>query len=220
MIFIIVGILLILVSRTTALKDWFTVDRIQQLVQELGVWGPLFLTGVALLTPLLMIPRWPVAVACGALYGLFWGSLFANIICVGGALIHYGFARLFLARSAERLQNSRLSWLKPTSENEFITFFLLRAFPLSNSSAVNLLAGSMRVSVGIYVSASFLGMLPSTIMYASWGKLLKKPDPVFYGIALGMALLLTVSGWFAHRHLKPYIKNMSSSNPTPPDEKG
>lgn len=192
----------ILVSTLTPLRDMLTVKNVQLFAERIGWWGPLFLFIYGLLGPLLFLPRWPVCFLGGMLYGIGTGSLIANVATTGGAFLHYLSARWLVAPSSGNVfRKIKIDPDKLTPSRAFWLILLLRAFPLSNSAATNVLAGALKMKKSSYVLSSFIGMIPSTIMYAAWGKLLKKPDPQFYYLAIGLLVILSAGTLLIRKRL-------------------
>ena len=197
-------------------REWFQVDTVARVAARLGVFGPALILACGALTPLLMLPRWPIAFVSGLLYGVFAGAALATAASTVGAAIHFGVARGLVAPSADRLL-ARLGWMRKslTREKLFILIFCLRAFPLSNFTATNLLAAALSMPLRPYLLASFLGMIPSSILYAAWGKIMKKPSPSFHA-ALALSLLFIVGGTLVAPAILRRLK--ASANPAPPHE--
>ena len=196
-----IALLGIAAARFTPLRDYLTVEGVRGLSARLGWWGPLALMAAGTVGPLFLLPRWPVCFAGGMLYGVVWGAVLGNVAGLLGCWVHFLSARKLVSTSSRRVL-SRFDFDPETltPRKAFWTLFLLRAFPLSNSAATNILAGALRISTRTYLTASFIGMIPSSLMYASWGKLMKKPDPAFYALAVGI-LVVMVAGTALARHL-------------------
>ena len=198
--FAVIALLGICVGFFTPLKGYLTIDSIRSFAETLGVWGPITLLIIGAIGPLLFLPRWPVCFISGMLYGLIWGTLIGNIASLLGAWIHYITAKKLVAESSEKLlRKFNLDINKLRDMNSFWVIFILRAVPVSNSAATNILAGALNISTQSYLLSSFLGMIPSTIMYVAWGKLMKKPEPQFYAVAVGI-LALMIAATIVVRH--------------------
>lgn len=192
--FVALAIIGICIGFFTPLKQYLTIESIKSFAETLGVWGPVTLLAIGAVGPLLFLPRWPVCFISGMLYGLFWGTVIGNCASLLGAWIHYITAKSLVSDSSEKLlQKFKLDIKKLRDMNSFWAIFILRAVPISNSAATNVLAGALKISDSSYLSASFLGMIPSTIMYVVWGKLMKKPEPQFYAIAVGVLALMIMA---------------------------
>jgi len=178
----------------TPLKQYLTIDVIRNFAETLGVWGPIVLLAIGALGPLLFLPRWPVCFMGGMLYGVLWGALLGNTASLFGAWVHYATAKSLVSDSSEKLlKRFNLNPRKLRNVNSFWTIFILRVVPISNSAATNVLAGALKISTKSYLTASFCGMIPTTIMYATWGNLMKKPDPQFYFIAVSILVIVIIA---------------------------
>lgn len=206
--FVILSLIFLALSLMPQTRAWFSVERITDFSRRIGAWGPVLILLLGTVTPLMFLPRWPIAVVAGMLYGAWIGTLLANLASTLGAALHYAMARSLLGPLGARLLRRR-STAEPISiprEHAFLALLFLRAFPLSNFVATNLLAGSLRIPFRTYLVSSFLGMIPSTLMYAAWGKLVKQPSAGFYAIA-GLSLLFILGGTvLAHRKFLPWLR--------------
>ena len=165
-------------------SEFLSPGRIADVAGKLGWKGPVALAAAAVVTPVFFVPRWPIAFAGGLLYGLVWGSLLANTASTAGAVVHYLMARTMIAPAADRITRrySSLSrWV--SGERAFVGLVLLRAFPFSNFSVTNMLAGALKMPLLTYAAGSFIGMIPSTLLYAAWGKCVKQPSLHFQAAA-------------------------------------
>jgi len=216
-VFLLVAVVGIVVSHVTPLREHLTTDAMTETARKLGPWGPLVVIGIGVVMPLLFLPRWPLAMVCGMVYGVFAGTVLANVASSVGAWVQFVMARHLLAPAAERVRRrSFMSRFRISSDRVFAVLVLIRAFPLSNFVATNLLAGSLRVRHGTFLAGSFLGMIPSTLLYASWGKLLKKPSPGFYALAIGLVVVITAATFLFQRRVLRWLRGGTTSA----DEKG
>lgn len=186
-----------------------------EFVRHLGVWAPLAILAAGALAPFAFLPRWPLAVACGALYGLAWGGLLANTASTLGAWLQFRFARRALSSAAARVlarSGRRLPDLPPRKAVALLV--ALRAFPLSNFVVTNLLAASLDLSPTAYVWATFAGMVPSTLMYGAWGRLAVQPRPGTRWIAAGVFLCVGVAAWIAKGRLARPVTGQDREEPT------
>ncbi len=198
-------------------RAWFSVERIEALSQQLGAWGPALILALGAFTPLIFLPRWPLAVVSGMLYGVWIGTLLANVASLLGAALHYALARSLLGPLGARLLRRRRT-AEPVvipRDHAFLALFFLRAFPLSNFVATNLLAGSLRIPSRTYLVASFLGMIPSSLMYAAWGKLVKQPSAGFYTVAALSLAFILVGTVLAQRKFLPWLRRLRGRDPAP-----
>ena len=173
-----------------------------EFVRQLGVRGPLAVLVLGALSPFALLPRWPLAVGCGLLYGVGWGGLLANVASTLGAWLQFLFARGALRPATERLLvRSGQSFAGLPPRKAFVLLMALRMFPLSSFVLTNLLAASFRLSTGTYVLGTFIGMLPSTLMYGAWGRMAAHPRPSSYVLGVLLFLLVGLAAWIVKGRL-------------------
>ena len=95
--FLLFAVAAVLLSRFTPLGEWLTMEKVRRTAEGLGVWGPLVIAAVGIFSPLLFLPRWPVAFVSGLLYGIFWGTALATTASTLGAWLHFLQARTLLS---------------------------------------------------------------------------------------------------------------------------
>jgi uncharacterized membrane protein YdjX (TVP38/TMEM64 family) len=190
----------LLISHFTPRGSKLDVEQITAFAQRLGNWGPAVIIILGIVTPLLFIPRWPLAFLGGLLYGVVWGTLLATFASALGAWLHFTLSASLLAPFSDRLRKKfKIEHFVVPEHKEFTAILIMRAFPLSNFVATNLIAGALRMNRTKFVIASFLGMIPSSAMYAAWGKLMKKPSPHFYIVALASLVVIVIGTVFAEK---------------------
>ncbi len=206
-LFLVIVAVCLFIAHVTHLREFLNVETIASFSTQIGPWGIALIVAAGAITPLFFCPRWPIAFIGGLLYGVVGGTLLATFASTIGAVLHFLLSRTLLApMSMKILKRYDLEHLSVPRDREFMAIFLLRAFPLSSFVVTNLLAGVLRMHLGRYVIASFLGMIPSSLMYAAGGKLMKKPDSHFYWIAVLIVVLMVAGTIAAHRWLHPLIK--------------
>ena len=156
--------------RLPGLRDVFHLDHLRVLVVHSGLWGYALLLILGSCLPIALMPRWPFAILCGFAYGIRDGVLLSSLTGVLGAGLHYGLAQLLLS-DRERAALENMSWFRSvqSSSHPFLAIMAVRLFPLSNFAITNLACGLLRIPFRCYLSASFIGMLPSTLVYVMVG---------------------------------------------------
>ena len=123
---------------------------------------------------LLMTPGAVLTLAGGALFGIVEGTALVSLASCLAALIAF-----LIARGVGRRRVEALALRYPifgmldrgVGENGWKTVLLLRLSPLLPYSASNYLLGLTPVSTRSYLLASFVGMLPGTLMFVAMGRL-------------------------------------------------
>lgn len=210
-LFLAIAVLAVVVTHFTNLGDYFHVDAITALSARLGAWGPVLLIALGIFTPLLFIPRWPIAFVGGLLYGVVWGTVLSTFGSSLGALLHYYLSRTLLAPFSEKIRR-KMNWVGPAipKDKQILALFLMRAFPLSNFVATNMMAGALKLHSMRYFYGSILGMIPSSLMYASWGKLMKKPSPWFYAVAVLSLFMIVLGAIYGRRWLARFQRGATA----------
>lgn len=112
-----------------------------------------------------------LTLAGGFLFGSLLGTLFVNLGATIGATLAFLAARYLLRDWVEQKFGT---WLGPVqqgfSENAFNYLMTLRLIPLFPFFVVNLVSGLTRMTVGTYVAATALGIIPGSFVYAYAGR--------------------------------------------------
>ena len=142
-------------------------------VDELGFWGPLVFMAGYVAAVVAFAPGALLTLAGGAIFGLFYGTLYVFAAAVAGSAMAFLVSR-YLARGAieRRLQgNERFAAIdRAVGEQGLKIMFLLRLSPAFPFNLLNYGLGLTRVSFRDYLTA-LVGMIPGTILYVYYGKL-------------------------------------------------
>jgi uncharacterized membrane protein YdjX (TVP38/TMEM64 family) len=110
-----------------------------------------------------------MTLASGFLFGPWLGALYALIGATAGASAVFLAARAGLASLADRA-GARVQRLKAGFREDALSYLLvLRLVPVFPFWLVNLVAGASGISLFVYVTATFLGMIPGALVYAGIG---------------------------------------------------
>ncbi|WP_064092183.1 TVP38/TMEM64 family protein [Rossellomorea aquimaris] len=146
-----------------AIKDWFTLENIMDLIQQYRAIGPI----PGILLPMLeaflpFLPLFVFVMANANAFGLWWGFLFSWIGASVGALIvfllvrKYGETRIFRFIRRNRQVNRLTKWV---DRHGFGPLFLLLCFPFTPSAVVNVVAGLSGISIAQYMLAVLTGKM-------------------------------------------------------------
>jgi len=178
---------------------------------QLGPWGAVIFIALYVVATVLFIPGWALTLGAGALFGVVRGSIFVSTAATLGAIAAFLVGR-YLARDAiaRKIEgNARFAAIDKAVANEgWKIVGLTRLSPVFPFTLLNYAFGLTRVKLGHYVVASWIGMMPGTVMYVYLGSLAKAASGertrttgewVLYGVGLLATLLVTV---FATRMAK------------------
>jgi uncharacterized membrane protein YdjX (TVP38/TMEM64 family) len=173
-------------------------------IERLGPWGPILFIAAYVLATVLLLPGSVLTLGAGAVFGVGWGSVYVSIGSTVGATCAFLVGR-YLARDwvASRIQgNERFSTIdRAVAEEGWRIVGLTRLSPVFPFTLLNYAFGLTRVSLKGYVLASWIGMMPGTVMYVYLGSLARAgatgqqrtpAEWALYGVGLVATLAVTV----------------------------
>jgi uncharacterized membrane protein YdjX (TVP38/TMEM64 family) len=145
-------------------------DHLVALVAQGGALAALgFIALYAGLTALSVPAAMLMTLASGFLFGTWLGALYALFGATLGATALFLAARAGLAGLAERA-GPRFQRLEAGFRDDAFSYLLvLRLVPLFPFWLVNIVAGAAGMRLRTYVAATFFGMIPGAVVYASIG---------------------------------------------------
>ncbi|MFB3904057.1 MAG: TVP38/TMEM64 family protein [Acidobacteriota bacterium] len=158
--------------------------------QALGLWGYLVLIGVYVVAAVFFLPGSLLTLAAGFLFGVLVGSVVVSIGATLGAGAAFLIGR-YLARSRiERklASNSKFRAIDQAVGREgFKIVLLTRLTPVFPYNLLNYAFGLTAVTFRRYILASWIGMMPGTVLYVYLGSTAKDLAQIFYGDLQGGA---------------------------------
>ncbi len=143
-------------------------------VRDAGAAGPLILFVLYVAAAVFMLPSLFLTIGAGSIFGILKGTILVSVCSTAGAsaafLTGRYLARERIARRFGRNESFRLIDEAVAAEGWKIVF-LTRLSPAFPFNVQNYLYGLSGVSFRDYVLASWIGMIPGTIMYAYIGSL-------------------------------------------------
>lgn len=199
--------------------------------KSIGPMGPVVVIVLYILACLLLLPGSILTIGAGFLFGLSWGTVTVSIGSVLGAaaafLVGRTLARAWIAKKvADNQTFHRID--EAIGQAGFKLVFLLRLSPVFPFNILNYALGLTKVSFWSYFFASWIGMLPGTIMYVYLGSAarsltaiatgnLKQDSPaqtIFFWVGLAATIVVaTLVTRIAQKSLKKDegVKGASSS---------
>jgi uncharacterized membrane protein YdjX (TVP38/TMEM64 family) len=152
------------------LRQWLA-DVLEE-IETLGFWGPVWLVLIYIVGTVLCFPGSVLTLGAGAIFGFVRGYVAVTIGSVLGA-----YAAFFVGRTVARgwvdsklAGNPRLRAIdQAVGTQAFKIVLLTRLSPVFPFTLLNYAVGLTRVSFRHYALASFLGMIPGTVLYVSLG---------------------------------------------------
>ncbi|HET9198759.1 MAG TPA: VTT domain-containing protein [Solirubrobacterales bacterium] len=179
-------------------------DEVRDQIDELGVWGPVLILGLAVLHAVVFYPAEIVDAAAGFAYGflpalalVMVGWLLNGIVCwaIGQSIARPLLDRWFGEERFERIERS-IERGGPT------LLIAMRLIPILPFSIVSYAAGAARVPFGRFLWTTVVGYLPITALSVYFGTRLEDvslTDPLVIGSGLALLALLGAGHWTMRR---------------------
>jgi uncharacterized membrane protein YdjX (TVP38/TMEM64 family) len=187
---------LFLVFRFLPVTDYL--GRFLEQVQALGVWGPVILAGAYVVATVAMAPGTILTLGAGFVFGLVVGTITVSIASTLGATAAFIVGRTFARGWVEKIaaDNPKFRAVdRAVKDNGFRIVLLTRLTPVFPFNVLNYLFSLTSVSLRDYVLASWIGMLPGTIMYVYFGTAFKSLAEVLSGDVQGGIAQKTLLGF-------------------------
>lgn len=141
-------------------------------VDGLGFWGPLAFGLAYVLAAVLLVSGAAMTLAAGAVFGLLWGTAIVSVASTTAAAIAFLIARYLardaVARRAEQAPKFR-AIDRAIGEGGWRIVALLRLSPAVPYTFLNYLLGLTAIGFWPSVLASWVAMLPGTLLYVYLG---------------------------------------------------
>jgi uncharacterized membrane protein YdjX (TVP38/TMEM64 family) len=148
------------------------IDRFLEWVPTLGVWAPLIFILMYVLAATFFIPASALTLGAGAIFGVIQGSILVSIASTGAAVLSFLIgryaARSWISKKVERNQKFKAIDEAVAAEGWKIVG-LTRLSPIFPFALLNYGYGITKVSLRDYALASWIGMMPGTVMYVYLG---------------------------------------------------
>jgi uncharacterized membrane protein YdjX (TVP38/TMEM64 family) len=143
-------------------------------ISQLGPWAPIFFILLYALACVLFIPGSLLTLGAGLLFGVFWGFVYVSLASTTGAVLAFLVGR-YLARDWVKKQLEGYPRFKAIDEavaaQGWKIVGLIRLSPVFPFNLLNYALGLTQVSLKDYTLASWIGMMPATVMYVYIGSL-------------------------------------------------
>lgn len=141
-------------------------------VKGLGVWGPVFVAGFYVIACVLLLPGGVITICAGFLFGLVVGTVTVSIGSTLGVCAAFLVGRTLARGWVEEKVAKRPKFAaidEAVGQQGFKIVLLTRLNPIFPFNLQNYAYGLTKVKFGRYALASWMGMLPGTIVYVYIG---------------------------------------------------
>lgn len=149
-------------------------NSILEWIEQFGIWGPVLFVLLYALAAVLFIPGSALTLGAGALFGVVQGSILVSLGSTLGAslsfLVGRYLARDWVAKKVENYQKFK-AVDEAVGREGWRIVGLTRLSPIFPFTFLNYAYGLTQVKFTHYVLASWIGMMPGTVMYVYLGSL-------------------------------------------------
>ncbi len=145
-------------------------------VQTIGRWGPVALAALYVPACLFFLPGSIITLGAGFAFGIVPATIAVSIGSTVGATASFVVGRTIARGWIEEKVSSNVRFRaidQAVGRQGFTIVLLTRLSPAFPFNLLNYAFGLTRVSLGRYVLASWIGMLPGTVMYVYLGSTVK-----------------------------------------------
>jgi len=206
-LFLFIGIIFAIINREN-----FNNENLKNLLENYGYYAPFIFIFIYAIATVLFLPGLILTILAGALFGPFFGTVYAISGATLGATLAFLNARYISYGKIEKMiEGSKLEFIKKSVEEEgwkFVAF--TRLVPLFPFNLLNYSFGLTKIKLSEYIWSSFLFMIPGTLGYVYLGftgtEIITGGENIIQTILILIAILATVM------YLPHYIKKVSKMN--------
>lgn len=147
-------------------------ERIADSLRSYGALAPAAFIAVRVVAAVLLFPNNVVAIAAGAVFGPFWGTVYNLISATLGAVIAFSIARFVAPGWVENAVkgHDKLKALVHSVEAEgWRAVAFVRLMPLLPYNLLNYALGLTKIRLSHYTVATFVFMIPIDVAYSYFG---------------------------------------------------
>lgn len=180
------------------------IRTVLEAIERLGPWGPLIFVAAYVLATVLFVPGSALTLAAGTMFGVGWGCVYVSAGSTLGAMAAFLVGR-HLARDwvARRISaNARFQAIdRAVADQGWKIVLLTRLSPVFPFTLLNYAFGLTQVRFRDYAIASWIGMMPGTVLYVYLGSLARAGASTtqrtpgqwaLYGLGLAATLAVTL----------------------------
>jgi uncharacterized membrane protein YdjX (TVP38/TMEM64 family) len=216
------------------IKQWLI--AILEWTKGMGIWGPVIIACFYAIGAVLFLPGSFLTMSTGFLFKVVLGTITVSVGSTIGACAAFMIARTFgrkwiVARFAKSKRFTAID--HAVEKHAFKIILLTRLSPACPFNMLNYSFGLTKIPFWKYVFGSWIGMIPSTIMYTYFGSGLRSltevaagrmekgtTERIFFWFGLVVTVIATVFITnLAHKALKQEIPNNESDSLIQPNDK-
>jgi uncharacterized membrane protein YdjX (TVP38/TMEM64 family) len=151
-------------------KDWLI--KSLEWTQELGFWGPIFVIAFYIVACVLLLPGSILSLGAGFIFKVVRGIITVSIGSTLGACAAFWIGRTVARKwiAGKVAKNEKFAAIdEAVAKQGFKIVLLTRLSPIFPFNMLNYTFGLTKISFWKYALASWIGMMPGTVMYVYFG---------------------------------------------------
>ncbi len=198
---VVVGVL-IAAFRTLPVGEWL--QSALDWVEGLGPWGPVAFIALYALAVVFFFPASVMTLAAGTGFGVVLGAVYVSLASTLGATLAFLVGRHVARKAVQKRIDGNKTFTaidSAVADEGWKVVGLTRLSPVFPFTLLNYAYGVTRVKFTHYVLASWIGMMPGTILFVYVGSLGKAAassegksalEWTFYGVGLLATIIVTI----------------------------
>ncbi|MEA5468357.1 TVP38/TMEM64 family protein [Spirulina sp. 06S082] len=167
---------LIVVAKFLGITDYINtiLQNTLSWIDGLGIWGPIVFAGIYIIASVALISGAILTLGAGVIFGVVQGSIYVSIASTLAAIVAFIIGRYFLRGWVSKQIESQPKFKaidKAVAKEGWKIVGLTRLSPIFPFVFLNYAFGVTQVSLKDYAIASWIGMMPGTVMYVYLGSL-------------------------------------------------
>ena len=190
-------------------------QQLQIYIDRMGIFAPIIYILLYTVCTLLILPSTPLNLTGGAIFGIWWGTLWTTIAALVAAIAAFAFTRTVGRELVSRKLLGR--WSAVDAEirlGGLFYMFAIRLLPIIPYGLVNFAAGLTAIKFKDYFVGTLLGTIPGVLPFVMMGAGINQLSqgnilPLMFAFAL-TGLLVGGATWYRRRrqNLPRNIKQM------------
>ncbi|MFM2311609.1 MAG: hypothetical protein RLZZ04_885 [Cyanobacteriota bacterium] len=183
-------------------------QKLQTWLETMGLWAPLIYIVLYTLGTLLILPSTPLNLTGGAIFGIWWGTLWTTIAALVAAIAAFAFTRTIGREWVSQKLAGRWSAVDAEiCQGGLFYLFAIRLLPIIPYGIVNFVAGLTSIKFQDYLIGTLLGTLPGVLPFVMMGAGITELSqgnilPLMAAFAL-TGILVGGATWYRRRRQAP-----------------
>jgi uncharacterized membrane protein YdjX (TVP38/TMEM64 family) len=183
--------------------------QLQAWLRRMGIWGPILYIILYTIGTILVLPSTPLNLSGGALFGVWWGTLWTSLAALVAAVAAFAFTRtvgqVYMARKLAGRWEAIDAEMR---QGGLFYMFAIRLLPIIPYGIVNFAAGLTSIRFRDYFVGTFLGTVPGILPFVMMGagvQAVAKGNLLPLMCAFGLAgMLVGGATWYRRRRQPPH----------------